>query len=696
MASEAMAATNQAIQGFERGIDRDSPRTAMKPGGYEDAQNIILLSPVSGKHPTSVMLDGQLDSQVTWPTGHPIWLSPFTYSTYDSGTRSLTFSTHLIVQNDNGQAFRYDAGSPGTVTTVRRGFGGTNRQVNSFVYDKWLCVIDGRNAPMKYGQHFLWNKQQESTPYLFPIGSRPITPLTGTTNGETWVQTGSNAFVADASVSQGARVGTGSLKLFHGGGNNSRLNFTFQPTVDLTAGPQPYGGRAIAATDYLSVSFVGASASATTGNVRIRFLDTTLAKYFEFTIAPQVDNTLWKTYTVLRSSATSTGGPNWNAISYVQFFNDDAAQDVFVDDLYLLYNDAPAPGQVGTSHKDRIVMGGAPVGQNAGEPFLSTLFWSNAQNPDNFASSGIFNTQNISGGFESLAKTNTITALREYLDSIVIGTPSAIFAWTVGTSGAPAKSTISTEHGIDSQRGVVETPNGSLIFPWQRGFYILRATGRQFIGAKIQPFIANMATDDPSWTMTVLDEATKTIRSWFRTGQNATNTSTGIIFDYVLAQETGDAVWSSRMTQLADWAVPAYINGSRVVLYTRYNDQQIYVLGSTGTGTLQSSITLPWLARQDDTKVAKWLGVILAYASKVAVDVYIRYANNPGEFEAASFVKRGTLQAGPPINEQARVLFGGTTRWAQLKFQSETLASGGFEIFPPVHLIPVDSARPGG
>jgi len=99
---------------------------------------------------------------------------------------------------------------------------------------------------------------------------------------------------------------------------------------------------------------------------------------------------------------------------------------------------------------------------------------------------------------------------------VIVGTPSAIFAWTVGAAGIPAKSTISTEHGIDSHRGLIETPNGALLFPWQRGIYILRSTGRQFIGAKIQPFLADITTDDMSWSLAVLDEKTKTIRYWFR------------------------------------------------------------------------------------------------------------------------------------------------------------------------------------
>jgi hypothetical protein len=167
----------------------------------------------------------------------------------------------------------------------------------------------------------------------------------------------------------------------------------------------------------------------------------------------------------------------------------------------------------------------------------------------------------------------------------------------------------------------------------------------------------------------------------------------GLVFDYVLAQESGEPIWPCRITQMADWAVPVYLNGERVVLYTKSGSNQIWVMGADDTGTLTSYIDLPWMSRLDDTKVAKWLGLVAAYSSTVPVDVYVRYANNPGEFESAVFTLRGTLPANPTIAEGARIGFGGSTRWVQVRFQADTLNGGGFELFPPVHLIPVDTMR---
>lgn len=769
MIAETVAIKTEVVDSFERGIDRESPRTNVKSGGYEDAVNMLLQSATTGgKHPTTLNLDVPLDPLVVWPAGSPTWAAPFTYSTYNPTTFTLSYLTTLLVHRDTGQIHRYDAGAPGTVTNARRGFQGANRRVVPFVYDEWLCVADGRNAPMKYGQHFLWSGQLEGAPYMFPLGARPITPMDGAFVTESWVHTGGNAFVADASVPQGARVGAAALKLVPGGTSTLAWNYFTAPlpaafatttspatislgskpfnltvvtdatylgrtirliattntsasltgiitavgatttvnvtsttgagtyanwsaylagTIDFTTPPKPYGGSNMASvnTNYLLASFVGDSQTLFTGSITIRF-QKDASNYFQFTFGPAVSNGAWGTLPALISTATSVGAPDWTTVNSIKITSD-TTNAFYMDDFYFLYSDAPPAFAVATSHKGRIVAGGSPVGSTPGEPFLSRLVYSNAGNPDNFPSA---NVQAMSGGFDSLAETNRITAVHEYQDSVIVGMPSAIFAWTIGDSGAPAKSTISTEHGIDSHRGVCETPNGSLLFPWQRGIYILRSTGRQYVGAKIQPFLEKVALDDPDWTMALIDEGTKTARFWFRTGTGATGVSQGIIFDYVRSQESAEAVWPSTMSQMADWAVPAIINGRRVTLTCRNGDPQIYVLGQGTTGTLPSSLTLPWMATTGSDHVTKWMGCTVAYAASAPVNVSVRYANNPGEFDGAAFSFRRTLPANPTMQESGAILFGGTTRWVQVRFDASAV---GFEIFPPVHMIPVPTDR---
>ena len=703
--SSFLTAEDEPFVSFERGIDRDAARTSVKPGGYDAAVNMLLASATSGRHMSTCFLDTELDSAAAWPTdssdGLPadaIWFAPFTYSTYDEDTQALSDATHLLVDFDNGQTVRYDAGSPGTVTNVRRTTAVSGLQVNGFPYNQWLVKVDGRNAPMKYGQHFLWNGQLHPTPYMFPLGSRPISPLdSDDTAGESWThQAGSNnGFKADAIVPQGARLGSHSLRVNKN--KNSIVNFVdadgVSVAVDLAAPPQPYGGSDFAATDYLVFSAIGASTTPTTGNIRIRFHDKTAptTKYFTFTQAPAVDNTEWLNFALLRSAAVNTGTAVWTNIGRVTFFNDDKSKDVFIDDFYFLYANAPPAAQVGCTHKNRVALGGAPVGATAGEPFLDTLVYSDSGAPDEFPTA---NSDPFSGSVAAHTRTNVITALREYNDNVVVGLPNSIKAWTIGDAGNPVKSTISSEFGIDSHRSLVETPSGSLMFAWQRGLYLLRATGRQFISPKIGPFLATMHVEDPSWTIAVADETTKTIRVCWRTGTDSTSrTTTGVVFDTVRSQGGGEPIYPSTMTQVFDYAAPAYVNGVRETLYVKAGSPHVWRMHVTASGTLTSSVTLPWMSRgETKDRLTKWMGVTAAYSATGSVGVYVRYAQHPQQFDTAEFELRETLDSGPDASDIARALFGGTSKWVQVKFEATAV---GFELFPPVGMIEVPTSRPG-
>lgn len=782
-------ATPVSQKGFERGMDRESARTQIKEGGYEDGQNVVLSNPTTGgKHITSLQLDLPLDATAAWPVGvNLIWCSPYTSSRYTPSTSTLLYTTDLLFASDAGQYSKYTQGiSSGvtlstlvtgvsTISNVRRGIQGSNLQINHFVYDLWLGTCDGRNAPMKYGQHFLWNKQLEQTAYMFPLGSRPISPLNGITVGESWAHTGGlNTFITDNLVPLGSRVDVSSLLLYSNAvsGSASTLSFTY-PTqvitsttsntvttgsksftvvaglnlipalpivvtaaansavtmtgtvtsysgtslvinvtsvtgsgtytawniqatdvVDYTAPPQPYGGNTFTSSDFVVCSFIGQTFATTTGYVELRFQQDA-TNYFSFKFFPNTNNAAWITLSQPIGAATVVGTPVWTSIRSIQFINNDAAYAIYVDDLYFLYLNAPPAIQVATSHKTRVVGGGAPVGAVPGEPFLSNLIWSDAGHPDNFPLTT--NLQRISGGFESLARTNYISSLREYIDTVIIGTPQAIFSWTIGDTGLPVKSTISTEHGIDSHRGIVETPSGSLVFTWQHGVYILRSTGRQYISAKIEPILftynGGVFEDAPQWAMAVVDEKSKTVRICYRAGATDPGTNNaGIIFDYVRSQDQSEPVFPGRFTQVFDFAIPAYVNGIRETIYVKKGSNQIFRVQVQNSGTLQAYVTLPWDSLEHKMFTDQWTGVSIPYASTVPIDVYVRYASNPGEFDAATFTKEDTLPANPDQATIARVLLGGATKYAQVKLQSESV---GFEIFPPVTVLAMPLKRPG-
>jgi len=707
MASPYLSQQGEPYLSFEGGIDRENARTFLDRTlygsyslyhAYEDAQNIILTSDTSGKHPTTVRGDVALDTLVNWPDAgaNLIWFAPFTTSALASNV--LSFSTHLLRAQANGAVWRYDSGTPGTNTLVRRGFTTANLLWTHLTYDQWLVTFNGRDAPMKYGQHLFYEGQQEPRPHLTPLGAKLITPFvnnTFQTAGEVWTFQANSGFVADTAVpGGGARSGPESLQIkvsntvtltYTASTNGSSATFTSRNFLDP---PQPYSAAPpqFAGSDFLIFQYYKAAAGS---NLKIvfRFL-TSAGNNFELAFVPTVFGS-WATAKVLRSAATTTGAPTWATITSIEFVNTDALQDVFVDDAYFLYSTAPPAGQVGEVHQERIVLAGVPTSATT----LASLYWSNAKAPDHFPGS---NTQVMTTSSDLLARTNQVNALREYADTVIVGMPNALLSWTIGTDGLATKATITSTIGMDAHRAVVETPTGALLFPWQRGIYALRATGRQYASAKIAPLLANVSLDDPAWTVGVIDEKTKTARFWFRQGTGATTTSLGLVFDYVRAQERGEPVWPSQLTQVADFATPAFISGARETLYGRYNSPAIMRLGAKSTGTLTSSVTLPWMSRTGRDRVVKWIGLTAPLATAVPVQVQIRYASNPGEFDNAVFSTVDTipaLNAVPTANtvvQEARVNFGGSTRWAQVRFLATQI---GFELFPPVELVALTTQR---
>jgi len=671
----------QPVSSFSKGIDKDSPRTMLPDGHYDDAENMLLYSSTSGQHLTSMKKDFLLDEDVVWPSGNLYWFAPFTYSTYNSTTGVLAFETHLLMLRSTGQYHRYDQGSPGTTINVRRVANAASQLTTHFIYDQWIVTLNGRDAPFKYGQHFLWDGQGHAVPYLFPLGSKPVTPLVPSITGETWVLGGASAFVTDAaSPGGGARVGSHCLSV----APSATCRLTFSATRNFRTGPRPYGGTDFANTDFFQFQYFK---SATAGTINVRFYKTYNTVYRTYTIAAPATGA-WTLNSVVRTGA-DTGGfvdADMATITDVEIISTDAVNTTHIDDMYFLYANAPPAALVGTAHKDRIVIGGAPVAGVNSDPALSTLFWSPVSKPDEFPST---NTQVIAGGAQSLSRTNRISALREYGDAVMIGTQNSIFAWTIGTDGTPSRSVLTTETGIDSPRAITETPSGSLLFPWQHGFYILRQTGRNYISQKIAPILKDIWLDEPWWTVAAKDEVTKTIRYWFRElpeeeVDTPAMTTNGVVFDYVRAQDIGGAVWPSRMTQLADYAVEAYVNGRREVLYCRFDQPDVWRLGAQAGGALQSSVSFPWMGTQTRDKLTRWTGINVAYSSRTPVRVFGRYANHPEDFDTADFEELQSLPAYPEIGDTTHIPFGQSSKYVQIKLQAQEY---GFEVFPPLSMV---------
>jgi hypothetical protein len=656
---------------FDRGIDREDTRTNIEKGGYDAAQNVLLrCAPMGGTHVCAMANDPSLDPLITWKPGDAIFVAPFTYSTYSSNV--LSFNTHLLITRDSGAVWRYDTGTPGTETIVRRGFTTSQKYWTHAVYDQWLLTFNGREAPMKYGQHFL--DQGEARPFMFPIGSKPVSPIGATITDENWTHAGASAFVADASVpGGGSRVHTQSLNVAVS--SNSYNSWT--AAKNFLTGPFPYGGTDFTSTDYLVFQVFKAAGTA---NVRIRFGNDANTVYFEWTqsVGP---STGWQTFRLLRSAAVVTGAAVWTSIKRLTLFNDDAANTVYFDDVYFLYANAPPALQVATSHKGRVVGGGAPTA-GTNRPTLANLYWSRALFPDEFP---VSNSTIVSGGTSALAQANMVTAVREFGTSIIVGTPSSVNAFTVDSAGLPTLQLVTNETGIDSHKSMVESPNGAMMYFWQRGIYVLRSTWRSNGSPKIAHIFDTLNLSEPWWTTGVFDEKTQTIRFWFRDNSVIALTTKGIVLDYVRAQELGEGVWPSTMTQMADMAIPAIVNGNREVIYVRFDEQGVYRLGTQESGALTCNVELPWMSREGKDRL------IVPYGADQPVKVYARYASHPESFNDAVYSLIQTLPASPAMAEQARVLFGSTSRWIQIKF--ETATAKGMEIFSPIMVTAIPTKR---
>jgi hypothetical protein len=121
----------------------------------------------------------------------------------------------------------------------------------------------------------------------------------------------------------------------------------------------------------------------------------------------------------------------------------------------------------------------------------------------------------------------------------------------------------------------------------------------------------------------------------------------------------------------------------RESLYCRFDGQQIYRMHVDEGGTLQSSITLPWLGTQSRDRLTRWVGINVPYSATTDIRVFIKYANNPGEFDTAEFEEVMSLPENPDITTPAHVTWGRSSKFVQVKFQAQDY---GFEIFPPLTL----------
>lgn len=159
----------------------------------------------------------------------------------------------------------------------------------------------------------------------------------------------------------------------------------------------------------------------------------------------------------------------------------------------------------------------------------------------------------------------------------------------------------------------------------------------------------------------------------------------GLIYDYTL-----DA-WVSKYTGLEmGYLTRAIVNGNREILACNQQNGFIYRLdvGTTFDGTeITSNVTLPWIqAKTEDgiANVVRWINGQFYLKNAFGtgnVMVYAAFADDPTEFDGATFTSFGTINTSSMDSDKGFITFGRTSRWMQVKFES---TSGGFELQVPV------------
>jgi hypothetical protein len=216
------------------------------------------------------------------------------------------------------------------------------------------------------------------------------------------------------------------------------------------------------------------------------------------------------------------------------------------------------------------------------------------------------------------------------------------------------------------------------------------------ISEKVRTIIDKLWLAEPWWTIMVRDENTKTIRLWWREYDSELDTSTpdttnqGLIYDYIRSQSEGKAVWPSRTDHFADYAVEAYVDGERRLLYSKFNDADIWISGYTDDGPQLSYVVLPWKAQEAKDYLAKWAALQVPYRANANVRVFARWADGPHLFDNAQWEELEGLAPNPSYPAQGRVVIGRPSRWVQLKLQSHT---SGFELYPPLNYLASPTKR---
>lgn len=625
---------------FSKGMNTYDPDSALSPGYYVDAQNMVLTQ----KHPITIGGLTKLNTTAAPNNETIVWIEPYT-----SGDPAVTT---MLVATDQGTLYKYN------LTT-----------------DTWATLLLGLSTTK-----FIWTHVPFRGSLLFANGSDPVFKYNGTNvlpvgsilvadmeADETWTGTFTNVTTPKEQIREGLQA----IKIT--AVNNAILTYAAAKNFETGINGAPN----FTTSDLFKINvYRGKDLAA--GTIRIRFRDATTptTKYFEATGTIASGAAGWIRQSWAQSDFTNTGTASWTTIGSFQIFVDSGDFFIF-DDAYYIYALAPPAGGLIDLYNQQLMVAGISAD-------LVSLQYSDAGTPDYFPTANI---ARFSGGRNALEKTDQITALRSYFDELIIGKVNS--AWTFSGTGTNVSiSALPLTLGIDAHRGVTETP-WALHYLFENNIFGSRLTSRGLVSTNISSLLANVDGNKLENVVAIRSDKTHIIRWALQTtAQTGTRNNRGFLYDYI-----ADA-WVSKYTPDVRYYCRATINGIREILCAQYDGYIRRVdVGTDFDGTaIESYVTLPYIQTESPDKhgnVVRWMNGTVYVRGTANVQISGRFADDPSEMDSATFVSLGTITA-TPDGDKGFFDIARTSRWIQLRFLA---SAGSFEILPPVVIGYNDTAR---
>lgn len=612
------------IDDLSKGINTYDPPTRIAKGFYADALNMVL----TNKAPTTVGGTTKLNTTAVPNAAKIVWFEPYT----DSGA-----VTTLVVATDDGYLYEYNIVGD-TWTTLRSGLT-TGDLVWTHVPFRGSLVLSSGNdeSPYKF----------DGT-NLLPVGSLLVADME---DDETW--SGST----DDSVNY--REGTESQSI--AGATNAFL--AYSPVKDFLTGIN--GATNFASTDNFKIKAIR-TAGVGAGTVRFRFGNAAGTAYFE--ASTTVTAGTWTQLTILRSAFATTGAPVWSSIARFTIFVD-TADTISFDDAQWQYALKPPVGSLVELYNQQLIVAGISTDRVA-------IQYSDAGTIDLFPA---VNVARFSGGRHALEKRDEITALHSYFDELIVGKVNS--AWTFSGAGENVSiSALPLTIGIDGHRAIVETP-WALHFSFENNIFGARLTSRGLLSSNISSLLLNIDGANLDRIVSLRHDRSHTVRWSLRTttASPTSQNDLGLIYDYQL-----DA-WTTTYGPKIGYYTRAIINGNREILAAAYTGYIYRVdVGTTFDGAaIESYVTLPYYQTEDperQDKTTRWLDVTAYVSGTATVSIDARFADEPHEFDTASFTSYGTIPA-TPDGDKGFAFLGVTARWCQIRLRA---TSGSFATRLPI------------